>query len=281
MCHALFLTIYTIEAILKITFYRTDYFYDGWNIFDFIIVIGWFFLTILDTSIKSDYVELALYIFRTCKMLVLFQKTRLLNKMMQMIILALPSIINIALLLFVTMYLYAIVGVFLFSGIKLQTYIAGHANFQNFWTAFLVIFRLSTFDGWNDLMHDAMRGRAQYFDCMDYPTFDDINANGGVANGCGVSYAPAFFISLIVVLPFIFLNLFVAVVVNTLMEITNLSESVLSDARLSKFLKVWQKYDPDVIYHLALPPSYVGNGLHRVLHHVARPGRTRRAFRCL
>ncbi len=231
---------------MKLTFYRADYFADGWNTFDLVILVCWAFFTILDASVNHDHITLGLYWFRTCKLLVLFQKLPVLRKVFQMISLALPSIINIALLLFLIMYLFAIIGVFLFSGIKLQTYIEGHANFQNFWTAFLVVFRLSTFDGWNDLMHDAMRGHSQYFDCVDYPTYDNIHANGDVPLGCGMSYAPAFFISLIVVVPFIFLNLFVAVVVNTVMEITKLSESVLSDERLAKFLQIWKKYDPEV-----------------------------------
>jgi voltage-gated sodium channel len=33
------IAIFTIEAILKIIAYRFDYFKNGWNIFDFIIVV--------------------------------------------------------------------------------------------------------------------------------------------------------------------------------------------------------------------------------------------------
>ncbi len=231
---------------MKIAFYRADYLRDGWNIFDLGVAACWLVFTLLDSGTSNDHITMALCFLRAVKLLVLFQKVTILRRVFPLLALTLPSIINIALLLLVMMFIFAIIGVFLFSGLKLQTYVEGHANFQNFWTAFLVVFRLSTFDGWNDLMHDAMRGKSQYFDCVDYPTYSDVRANGGTALGCGVSYAPAFFVTLIVVLPFVFLNLFIAVVVGTIIEISKLSRSVLSDERLGKFLAVWKKHDPNV-----------------------------------
>eukprot|EP01022_Parablepharisma_sp_SALTPOND_P017475 TRINITY_DN27_c0_g2_i1.p2 TRINITY_DN27_c0_g2~~TRINITY_DN27_c0_g2_i1.p2 ORF type:complete len:498 (-),score=73.78 TRINITY_DN27_c0_g2_i1:69-1562(-) len=241
------MAIYIIEASLKLLFYGYDYFIDGWNIFDFAIIICIILSTIIAKSTDDETITVLMYAFRATKLLVLFKYIKLLQKMFQVIVLALPSIVSFALLLFIMMYLFAIIGVFLFAGIKRQTFIEGHANFDNFWTAFLLVFRMSTLDGWNDLMHDAMRQRAQYFHCIDYPTYDDISANGGDPIGCGVLYSPVYFILVVLILPFMFLNLFIAIVVATIMEITKLSESVLSDEKLGKFLDVWKKYDPDAI----------------------------------
>lgn len=42
-----FAGIFTLEAIIKLFAYRCAYFKDGWNIFDFIIVIGTFIGIIL------------------------------------------------------------------------------------------------------------------------------------------------------------------------------------------------------------------------------------------
>ncbi len=135
----------------------------------------------------------------------------------------------------------------LFAEIKLQSYLEVHANFQNFWYGFLTVFRMSTFDGWNDIMHDVSRQKAQYFDCAYYPNYNDIMNNGGEPNGCGLAYAPIFCAVLELIVTFIFLNLFVAIVVSSMMDITKLSESVLSDDKLQKFQSVWQEFDPNVV----------------------------------
>ena len=36
----IFTLIYTVESIIKITAFKRDYFTDGWNMFDFIIVVS-------------------------------------------------------------------------------------------------------------------------------------------------------------------------------------------------------------------------------------------------
>lgn len=42
-----FMAIFTIEAIIKIIAMKTKYFYDAWNIFDFIVVVGTLIILIL------------------------------------------------------------------------------------------------------------------------------------------------------------------------------------------------------------------------------------------
>ena len=246
ICHYLFLAVYVIEAFLKLLFYGRDYFDSNWNTFDLVIMIGLVGMTIATKSVSPSQKTpaLLLIVFRVFKIYSLFNKIEMLRKVFQIFILALPSVINLALLLFVIMYVFAVVGIFLFAGVKLQGYLTPHANFQNLGSAFLTIYRMSTFDGWVDIMHDAMREKTQYFYCIPYPTYEETLANDG-AIACGVPYAPIYFVAFIILVPFVFLNIFMAILVASVIEITQLSESVLSDERLDHFLNIWKKYDPE------------------------------------
>ena len=246
--------------ILKLVCYGNDYFHEGWNRFDFLAVVGTFILLIIETFTKlgeRPYAAIT-YVFITSKLLSLFKYAQILHKMFQTFILALPAVVNLALLFFLVIYLFDIAGVLFFADIKLQSFLEPHNNFQNFWGGFLAVYRLATFDGWNDLMHDVSRSHAQYFDCVEYPTYEDVIQNGGQPVGCGLPYAPVFCIGLELIVTFIFLNLFIAIIVGSMLDITKLSESVLSDEKLGKFQKVWQEFDPNVSDY----QDFIGNWIY-------------------
>jgi hypothetical protein len=127
-------------------------------------------------------------------------------------VITIPSLANIGGLLFLLLYLYAVLGVFMFATVKLQGTLNEHANFQYFGIAFLTLFRISTGEAWNEIMSDTNRIKSVYFDCIDDPSYEDIQANGGEPNGCGVKFSSIFYISFLVVVTYIFLNLFIAVI---------------------------------------------------------------------
>ena len=242
------MVIYSIEAGLKLIFYGRYYFQDGWNIFDFGIVILWIVLLFIESfmSIGEGPQSFIITCVKVAKLFSLFKLTSILRKMFQTFILALPAVGNLALLFLVVLSIFAVIGVFLLSPIKLQVDLNEHANFQNLLVAILTVLRLATADLWTGIMHDAMRGETQYFHCVDYPTYSDILANGGEANGCGVVFAPVYFVLLQLIVTFVFLNLFIAIVVSSTQDIVKLSESVLSDEKLKKFQDIWRKFDPEV-----------------------------------
>jgi len=61
--------------------------------------------------------------------------------------------------------------------------------------AFLTLIRLQTGEGWNNIMEDTLRQQSVVFDCDNNPTYESIQANGGVPNGCGGGAAYAYFLS--------------------------------------------------------------------------------------
>lgn len=67
-----------------------------------------------------------------------------------------PSLANIGFILFLLIYIYALIGLNLFGRVKLHDSLDVHANFQDFTSAFLVLIRCATGEGWNDIMKSLM-----------------------------------------------------------------------------------------------------------------------------
>jgi hypothetical protein len=80
----------------------------------------------------------------------------MLKKIALTLILTVPSLANIAFLLFLLVIFYAIVGMNLFGKVMLHDSLNEHANFQTFGNAFLTMMRCATGEGWNDIMNALM-----------------------------------------------------------------------------------------------------------------------------
>ena len=84
---------------------------------------------------------------------------------MNTFLLAIPELANVGALLFLFLFLFAVLGVFLFSGIRLQENLNYHANFQDFGSALLTLFRITTGEDWQAIMYDCARTRDVLFRC--------------------------------------------------------------------------------------------------------------------
>eukprot|EP00826_Nyctotherus_ovalis_P044512 TRINITY_DN4808_c0_g1_i12.p1 TRINITY_DN4808_c0_g1~~TRINITY_DN4808_c0_g1_i12.p1 ORF type:complete len:608 (-),score=171.08 TRINITY_DN4808_c0_g1_i12:156-1979(-) len=238
---------YCIEAFLKILFYGKEYFKKGWNLYDFICICGILVFRIFFAAVKIDHdpIIILLTLFRIAKLMSLFRLLKFLRRMFQTMVLATPAAINLAILVILVNYVFAVVGVIFFSTTKLQNDLNGNANFKNLIVGFLTTFRIAAGDSWAVLGHDLMRTKTQYFECMHSPKYEDIQLNGGETNGCGNLLGVIYVCIIVLVMNFIFLNLFMAIVVASMLEISDLSDSVLSDKILHTFQHTWSKYDPD------------------------------------
>lgn len=216
--------------------------YDFGVVFCGVIIVVISLFMSLETEVSSPIISF----WRVSKLLCLFRMVEVFRKLFQTFVLAFPAMANLFLLFFIFIGLFSVIGVFLFAGIKYQSSYNSHANFRTFPYAVLTSWALATGDTWTGVLHDAMRQNIQYFSCVDYPTYTDVVNNGGDPNGCGLIIAPIYFVLIQIVVIFIFLNLFIAIVVSSIQDITKLSESVLSDDKLAKFQNIWKQFDPDV-----------------------------------
>ena len=69
---------------------------------------------------------------------------------------------------------------------------------------------MATGEAWNELMDDSGRKFSLLFQCTEDPDYNEIKAHG--INGCGNSFAYPFYISFHLFVTFIFLNLFIAII---------------------------------------------------------------------
>ena len=145
-----FTLIYTAECVIKITAMRSDYFRDGWNIFDFIIVVSaWSGIIALEVfSIDIGPVTTVIRAFRISRIIKIIGKLPGLQQILQTFIISIPELANVGGLLTLFIYLYSVLGVFSFAGVKLNNELNDHANFQSFGVAAITLFRIATGEAW-------------------------------------------------------------------------------------------------------------------------------------
>ncbi len=140
---------------------RRRFFRDGWNVFDFIVVMG----SIVPLE-NADAVLLGrlLRVFRVLRLVSVIPELRaLINALIR----AIPRMGYIALLMFVIFYIYGASGSLFFAEINPTLW--GDISIS-----MLTLFRIATFEDWTDVMYETM---AVYpFSWFYYLTFNFLTA---------------------------------------------------------------------------------------------------------
>ena len=77
----------------------------------------------------------------------------------------------------------------------------------------MTIIRCTTGEVWNFLMMDIIRQRNILFQCDDSDfDYQAYILNGKVVTGCGTEVGLFYFVSFVLIVPLIFLNLFIAII---------------------------------------------------------------------
>ena len=246
-----FMAIFTVEAILKLIALKCHYFKDSWNIFDFVVVIGTGIILIisrLDLGIDLGVQSTILRSLRIGRIFRIVKRAKKLQIIFQTLVDSLPSMASLGVLLILLLFLYAIIGISQFSMITLQEGLNHHANFQDFVTAFLLLMRASTGEAWNMLMFDAARSRSVTFQCDPNASYESIQANGGNINGCGSpTFAIIYFLSFQVIVSQIFLNLFIAIIIDSFIIQSEAMNMPINPNDIDAYSTCWMKYDCDAI----------------------------------
>ena len=233
--------------MLKLIAYDYKYFLDGWNIFDFLIVVGTIISFVISgtTSVSVGPQATIMRTFRIGRILRLIKKAKRLKMIFNSFLMTVPYLVNVGGLLFLLLFLYSILGMFLLATVKLQSGLNVWANFQNFPTAMLTLFRMATGEAWNEIMYDAIRQPSPTFSCESTVNYEVIQQYGGEAPGCGTYFAYPFFLSFQLIVTFIFLNLFIAIILDGFAESKEAEQMVVNQDMMQQFQKLWSKYDPE------------------------------------
>ena len=139
------LAIFILEALLKMLALapRMDrYFRDGWNIFDFSVIV---FALIPATGEFAMIARLA----RLLRALRLISTIRELRLIVSALVRSIPSVFHVIMLMSIIIYIYAIIGYHLFHEHDPD-------NWGNLGMCVLTLFNIITLEGWTEIMATAM-----------------------------------------------------------------------------------------------------------------------------
>lgn len=109
----------------------------------------------------------------------------------------------------------------------------------------MLLFRSATGEAWDSIMIDMARPRSILFQCVDSQTYDDVAAANMVTNQCGTNGSIVYFFTFIIIICQIFLNLFIAIIVDSFVAQTQASEFLVKSDDIEIFVEAWQEFDPD------------------------------------
>merc|ERR1719502_372185 len=144
---------------------------EGWNQFDFVIVIGTLFGIILRyaANVEVGSVASIVRMFRMGRIFRLFNSAKTLKQLFNTLVASLPSLTNVGMLLLIMFFIFAVLGVQLFATIAENDDLNAHANFQSFEMALLTLFRFSTGENWNGVMWSMSKRTPG---CEESPKYD-------------------------------------------------------------------------------------------------------------
>uniref|UniRef100_A0A7S2IXR0 Sodium channel protein n=1 Tax=Haptolina brevifila TaxID=156173 RepID=A0A7S2IXR0_9EUKA len=212
------------------------YFSDPWCRFDFFLVCvslgDQFFSELLETLLPFPPTMIrVLRVARVLRILRLLKNLKGLRDLVMTLVFAFPALINVSCLLGLVIFMYAVLGLNLFTFVMPGEALADGRDFVTFSNACLTLFQCLTGDGWSELMDDAM-----------------VNEERGCdpsAGDCGTPLALPYFISFIVIGTFVFLNLVVAVILENFTSLGNVNPDLVSTNDITEFKEAWGRYDPD------------------------------------
>ena len=240
---AVFTAIFCLEFVVKVVGLGYSQYFGNLNCcFDFVLVFG----GVLSLALDAGSIGSLLRIFRVGRVLRLVRYSKGLTRLMRTVILSLPSLGNVAGLMFLVMFVFAIIAMNLFSGQRYGSlgFIDDNANFESFGIAYFTMFRCMTGENFNGIMHELMMGPPF---CIPEPgpgdNWTELDAN------CPTPWLSCvFWVFYFVIISFMVVNILVAVV----MEAFDASSENggdkdgpfrLTPVYMDAYLTVWNKYD--------------------------------------
>lgn len=260
-----FAGVFTVEMVLKLIALRGNYWVDNWNRFDCACVtatIVGIILNVVDVGFNAAGLASIIRIFRIARLfrLLRYKPLRPLKKLFMSLGISLVKLANVGVVACLFLVLFSILGVSLFSTAKGGDTLNEHGNFKDFVYAFITLFRASTGEAWNSIMHDLHKDEVDWFRAGDWCTpanlFDtqfkyDVlkdkclieNPNGCVVTFWGWNPLPwVYWVGYTLFLGLVIMNVVIAVILEGYEETKSSDEAVIIDSCKNLWGKV---YDPD------------------------------------
>ncbi|KAK5861223.1 hypothetical protein PBY51_022637 [Eleginops maclovinus] len=239
----IFVIIFTGECLLKMIALRHYYFTNGWNVFDFIVVVLSIIGMCLSKLIEKYFVSPTLFrvirLARIGRVLRLIKSAKGIRTLLFALMMSLPALFNIGLLLFLVMFIYAIFGMSNFAYVKKESGIDDLFNFETFGNSMICLFQITTSAGWDGLLEPILNKHED--DCNNSMEHPGSHIKGDCGNPpVGI----AFFVSYIIICFLIVINMYIAVILENFSVATEESADPLSEDDFETFYEVWERFDP-------------------------------------
>ncbi|XP_067398654.1 sodium channel protein type 5 subunit alpha-like [Emydura macquarii macquarii] len=236
----IFVTIFTGECIMKMLALRYYFFTSGWNIFDLTLLI--LSLVSVGVGVLEPYISPSLLriirLIRIGRILRLIRQAQGIRTLLFTLLMSLPALFNIGLLLFLVIYIYAILGMAHFACANWYGGIDNIFNFQTFGGSMLCLFQITTSAGWDGLLNPLLGTRSG--SCA--PNLHIQNKENITCVNSTV--AIIYFVSYIITSYLLVINMYIAVILENLNVATEESTEPLCEDDFDMFYEIWGKFDP-------------------------------------
>lgn len=251
-----FTWIFVMEMLLKFGgIGLKQYWASNWNKFDAVIVIASLVVFIMErvsgipvcenenqvvaqfqdsSAPEAAFDPTIARVFRMFRIFRIIKSAKSLRQLITTLVFSLPALYNVGVLLVLVLFIFASAGMALFGNVRFGDNLNEHANFRSFQASMITLYRISTGESWNAIMHD----------CSIQPPYCDPNAAGG--SNCGEPVAAMFYFpTLVIISMFVMVQVFVAVVLkNFEEEFDRESEEnqILTADDINKFSELWVNF---------------------------------------
>ncbi|XP_039378627.1 sodium channel protein type 5 subunit alpha-like isoform X3 [Mauremys reevesii] len=234
-----FVAIFTGECIMKILALRHYFFTDGWNIFDLLVVILSLVSVGVAVVLKSPSLLRIIRLVRISRILRLIRQAQGIRTLLFTLLMSLPALFNIGLLLFLIMYIYAILGMSFFACAHWDGGIDNIFNFQTFGGSMLCLFQITTSAGWDGFLNPFLEPRSD--SCAPNLNIQHIDNTSCVNSSVAIIY----FVSYVIISFLIVINMYIAVILENLNVATEESTEPLCEDDFDMFYEIWGKFDSE------------------------------------
>jgi hypothetical protein len=240
----IFIAIFTMESCMKLLALNWRYFKVPWNVFDFIIVIFSILGIAFENFIRSflsvsPTVLRVVRVARVGRVLRLVKGAKGIRTLLFALAISLPALVNIGLLLFLVIFIYAIFGMNFFMHVGYSEGLTKEFNFENIYRSFITLFPLVTSAGWSTLLEAITREGPPL--CNPHIVTSSQLTNGD----CGSkAIAIPFLVTFVVITFLVVINMYIAVILENFNTAREEVQQGLTDDDYDMYYEVWQSFDP-------------------------------------
>ncbi|CAH3140850.1 unnamed protein product [Porites lobata] len=189
-----------------------------------------------DTVVNPSLLRV-MRIFRIARLLRVLEFAKGIRQLLVALMISLPALFNIGTLLFLVIFIYAIIGMSAFGRVKKEgNNLDDIVNFETFGNSMMLLFRLSTGSGWNDVVSSLSI----------QPPNCDPGYHGYPKGNCGSPFgAAAYLISYIVIVFMIIVNMYIAVILENVNRAHENDDFAITKEDFDGYYRKWAAFVPN------------------------------------